>query len=181
MYETQRDQMYNQQFNVDQTSFAIETVRSTQTTVATMKTAAKTLKKENKKINLSEIEDMQDEMEGGRAADAITLYDNVKLTEPRFLCADMLEDVGEIGEILGRSYGCPDGVEEEDLDAELACLDDEIATDEVDFATSEAAPASRDSYLSNLPANPTAAPSVFSRAEATASAPQASSAYNALA
>jgi charged multivesicular body protein 5 len=69
MYETQRDQMYNQQFNVDQTSFAIETVRSTQTTVATMKTAAKTLKKENKKINLSEIEDMQDEMEGRIAAD----------------------------------------------------------------------------------------------------------------
>jgi hypothetical protein len=29
-----------------------------------MKTAAKTLKKENKKINLSELEDMQDEMEG---------------------------------------------------------------------------------------------------------------------
>ena len=64
MYETQRDQMSNQQFNVDQTSFAIETVRSTQTTVAVMKTAAKTLKKENKKINLSELEDMQDEMEG---------------------------------------------------------------------------------------------------------------------
>lgn len=40
----------------------------------------------------------------------------------------MLEDVGEISEILGRSYGCPDGVEEEDLDAELACLEDEMAT-----------------------------------------------------
>lgn len=64
MYETQRDQMSNQQFNVDQTSFAIETVRSTQTTVAVMKTAAKTLKKENKKINLAELENMQDEMEG---------------------------------------------------------------------------------------------------------------------
>lgn len=64
MYEGQRDQMANQQFNVDQTSFAIETVRSTQTTVSTMKAAAKTLKKENKKINLAELEDLQDEMEG---------------------------------------------------------------------------------------------------------------------
>jgi charged multivesicular body protein 5 len=64
MYEQQRDQMANQQFNVDQTSFAIETVRSTQTTIAVMKTAAKTLKKENKKIDLSELENMQDEMEG---------------------------------------------------------------------------------------------------------------------
>jgi uncharacterized membrane protein (DUF106 family) len=60
--------MANQQFNVDQTSFAIETVRSTQTTIAVMKTAAKTLKKENKKINLSELEDMQDEMEGSFVA-----------------------------------------------------------------------------------------------------------------
>lgn len=64
MYEQQRDQLQGQQFNIDQTSFAIETVRSTQTTVAAMKVATKTLKKENKKISLAEIEDMQDEMEG---------------------------------------------------------------------------------------------------------------------
>ena len=64
MYENQRDQLQSQQFNIDQTSFAIETVRSTQTTVSAMKAAAKTLKVENKKISLSEIEDMQDEMEG---------------------------------------------------------------------------------------------------------------------
>lgn len=64
MYENQRDQLQNQQFNIDQTSFAIETVRSTQVTVSAMKVAAKTLKKENKKISLAEIEDMQDEMEG---------------------------------------------------------------------------------------------------------------------
>lgn len=68
MYENQRDQMSNQQFNIDQTSFAIETVRSTQTTVQVMKQAAKTLKKENKKISLSEIEDMQDEMEGAASS-----------------------------------------------------------------------------------------------------------------
>ena len=64
MYEQQRDQLQGQQFNIDQTSFAIETVRSTQTSVAAMKVATKTLKKENKKISLAEIEDMQDEMEG---------------------------------------------------------------------------------------------------------------------
>ena len=66
MYEQQRDQMQGQQFNIDQTSFAIETVRSTQVTVAVMKEAGKTLKKENKKISLSEIENMQDEMEGNK-------------------------------------------------------------------------------------------------------------------
>lgn len=64
MYEAQRDQLANQQFNVDQTSFAIDTVKDTQSTVSAMKAAAKTLKKEQKKININEIEDMQDEMEG---------------------------------------------------------------------------------------------------------------------
>lgn len=64
MYETQRDQLANQQFNIDQTAFAIDSVKNTQTTVAAMKEASKTLKKEQKKINLNEIENMQDEMEG---------------------------------------------------------------------------------------------------------------------
>ena len=48
---------------------------------------------------------------------------------------DLLEDVGEIGEILGRSYGTPDGIDEDDLDAELACLEDEFEIQE-DVSTS---------------------------------------------
>ena len=64
MYEAQRDQLANQAFNIDQTSFAIETVKNTQITVSAMKSAAKTLKAEQKKINLNELEDMQDDMEG---------------------------------------------------------------------------------------------------------------------
>ena len=39
---------------------------------------------------------------------------------------DLLEDVGEIGEICGRSYGTPDGIDEDDLDAEMACLENEF-------------------------------------------------------
>lgn len=64
MYEAQRDQMAAQAFNIDQTAFAIETVKSTQTTISAMKAASKTLKVEQKKINLSEIEDMQDDLAG---------------------------------------------------------------------------------------------------------------------
>lgn len=64
MYESQRDQLANQQFNVDQTNFALSTVKDTQQTIAAMSAAAKTLKKEQKKINISDIENMQDEMEG---------------------------------------------------------------------------------------------------------------------
>ena len=64
MYEAQRDSLANQQFNIDQTAFAINTVKDTQVTVSAMKAAAKTLKTENKKIDLNDIENMQDEMEG---------------------------------------------------------------------------------------------------------------------
>jgi len=64
MYEQQRDQLANQQFNIDQTAFALNTIKDTQQTVAAMSAAAKTLKKEQKKININDIENMQDEMEG---------------------------------------------------------------------------------------------------------------------
>jgi charged multivesicular body protein 5 len=138
MYENQRDQMANQQFNIDQTAFAIDSIKDAQTTVAAMKDAAKTLKKENKKLNLNDIDNMQDEIE------------------------DMLEDVGEISEILGRSYGMPDGVEEEDLDAELACLEDEWAAEaEAEAQAATSAPVSTPvsappmpSSVFSLPAQP---------------------------
>lgn len=84
---------------------------------------------------------------------------------------DLLEDVGEISDILGRSYGSPDGIEEEDLDAELACLEDEWAAEEVDFSTSTAVEESATS-LPSMPSQPTATPSVFTKTEATAATEQ---------
>jgi charged multivesicular body protein 5 len=102
MYESQRDQLSNQVFNLDQTAFAIETVKATQVTVQAMKSAATVLKAENQKISLDEIEDMQDDME------------------------ELLEDCGEISDILSRNYATPDGVDEADLEAELNCLEDEF-------------------------------------------------------
>jgi charged multivesicular body protein 5 len=143
MYVQQRDQFANQQFNMDQTQFAIETVQNTQESVAAMKVAAKQLKKETKKINLSELEDLQDDME------------------------DMLEDVGDINELLGRSYGCPDGVDEEDLDAELAMLEDDMFED-----TEQVAMGGSEINVPQVPALPqpgAARPdTVFTAAEKTA-------------
>jgi charged multivesicular body protein 5 len=66
MYQAQRDQMAGQAFNVEQTAFAIDTVKDTQTTVAAMKAAAKVLKVEQKKIKISDVEDMQDDLAGSR-------------------------------------------------------------------------------------------------------------------
>lgn len=73
MYEGQRDAMAAQAFNIDQTAFAIDTVKDTHTTVAAMKAATVTLKQENKKVNLGEIEDMQDDLEGKCATEEFIL------------------------------------------------------------------------------------------------------------
>ncbi len=43
--------------------------------------------------------------------------------------ADMLEDANEVQEVLGRAYGVPD-IDEDELEAELEALGDEIALDD---------------------------------------------------
>ena len=63
------------------------------------------MKKEFKNINIEEIEDLQDDM------------------------SDMLEQADEVQEALGRSYNMPE-VDEDDLQAELDALGDEIALDD---------------------------------------------------
>lgn len=99
-YEGQLMNLQQQGFNMEQQSFAIQSVKDVQVTVATMQVAAKELKKGMKKVNIDKVENLQDEME------------------------DLLEDSNEIQEILGRSYGCPDEIDEDDLEAELDALGD---------------------------------------------------------
>jgi len=124
MYEQQRDQLAGQQFNMEQTVFSLETVKTTQTTVLAMQEAAKQLKVENKKLNLDEIEDMQDDLQ------------------------DLFEDIGEITEGLARNYNVGE-CDEDDLDAELAMLSDELESEEIGASAFLSTP-------SSLPSNPQA-------------------------
>ena len=101
MYEAQRDQLANQAFNIDQTAFAIDTVKDTVTTIDAIKAAKSTLQTQTKQINIDEIDDIQDDL------------------------ADMFEDMAEINESLGRNYALED-LDESELDAELADLEDEL-------------------------------------------------------
>merc|ERR1712138_39555 len=57
MYESQKEQTMNQQFNMDQIKFAQEGLKETATTISAMKYANKALKKDFKKMNISAIED----------------------------------------------------------------------------------------------------------------------------
>lgn len=101
MYEGQRENLSNQSFNMEQANFATQMLKDTKTTVDAMKMGVKEMKKEYKKVNLDQIEDLQDDLE------------------------DMLEQANEVQEAMGRSYGCPD-IDEADLEAELEALTDEL-------------------------------------------------------
>uniref|UniRef100_A0A1B6LUW2 Charged multivesicular body protein 5 n=1 Tax=Graphocephala atropunctata TaxID=36148 RepID=A0A1B6LUW2_9HEMI len=105
MYESQVDNLRQQAFNMEQTNFATQSLKDTQATVVAMKAGVKTMQKEFKKINIDQIEDLQDEM------------------------ADMLDMHEEVQEALGRTYGMPE-IDDDELQAELDVLGDEIALDD---------------------------------------------------
>ncbi|CAG8609448.1 10668_t:CDS:2 [Rhizophagus irregularis] len=78
MYETQRDQLQQQSFNMEQAAFTTENLRNS----------------------------IQDDME------------------------DLLEQANDIQESLGRTYGVPEDIDEDDLEAELDALGDELNFEE---------------------------------------------------
>jgi len=127
MYEAQKEKTMAQQFNVEQIMFAQDTLKETAGTVSAMKDANKAMKKEFKKVNINQIEDMQDDM------------------------GELLEQAEEIQSALGRSYNTDD-IDEADLEAELAAMEDDpslFLSSEADGASSGAA-----DYL-DLPATST--------------------------
>uniref|UniRef100_A0A0A9ZHB4 Charged multivesicular body protein 5 n=1 Tax=Lygus hesperus TaxID=30085 RepID=A0A0A9ZHB4_LYGHE len=105
MYEQQAGNLRQQAFNMEQATFAIQSLKDTQQTVVAMKQGVKSMQKEFKKINVDEIEDIQDEM------------------------GDMLEMNDEVQDALGRSYGMPE-IDDDELAAELDALADDIALDD---------------------------------------------------
>lgn len=79
---------------------------------------------------------------------------------------DQLEDAGEISDLLARSYGTPNDIDEEDLEAELACLGDEFES----IGVEEETPA----YLSSAP-NPTSTVSLPEQPTSSISTPASAS------
>ena len=105
MYESQRDQLQQQSWNMEQAGMMQDNLKNTMTTVDAMKTTTKELRKQYGKIDLDKIERMQDEM------------------------ADLMEMGNDIQESISRSYDVPEDVDEEELDAELEALGEEVALD----------------------------------------------------
>jgi hypothetical protein len=65
LYESQREQLYQQQFNMEQTRFTVDSVKDTVQSVQALKAAGaemKTAFKKNKELDIGYIEKLQDDM-----------------------------------------------------------------------------------------------------------------------
>ncbi|KAI5956846.1 VPS60 [Candida jiufengensis] len=100
--EGQKDQLENQSWNMSQASMTTDNLQNTMVTINAMKTANKELKKTYGKINIDELENLQDEM------------------------LDIIDKSNELQEALSTSYDVPDEISESELDAELEALGEEI-------------------------------------------------------
>jgi len=100
MYEAQIASLEQQNFNMESAALTTENIRNTMVTVEAMKNANKQLRKEYGKVDIDQIENMHDDMQ------------------------DLLEQANQIQESLGRSYAVPDDISEDDLEAELAALEE---------------------------------------------------------
>ncbi|KKY23473.1 putative snf7 family protein [Phaeomoniella chlamydospora] len=103
MYESQRDQLQQQSWNMEQANMMQDNLKNVMTTVDAMKTTNKALKQQYGKIDIDKIERMQDEMQ------------------------DLMDVGNEINESISRAYEVPDDVDEAELDAELEALGEETA------------------------------------------------------
>ncbi|KAL1995754.1 hypothetical protein VTN49DRAFT_620 [Thermomyces lanuginosus] len=104
-YEAQRDQLAQQSWNMEQAAMMQDNLKNVMTTVDAMKTTTKTLKKQYGKIDVDQIERLQDEM------------------------ADLMDIGNEINESISRAYDVPEDVDEAELDAELEALGQESLLD----------------------------------------------------
>ena len=98
MYASQLEGLVGTQFNIEQMTFAAQSIQDTITTVTAMKTAHKVQTQQLKQIKVGDIEKMMDDM------------------------SDMMMDTEEINEIMSRNYACE--VDEGDLERELDELDE---------------------------------------------------------
>ncbi|KAK3676076.1 Vacuolar protein-sorting-associated protein 60 [Recurvomyces mirabilis] len=102
MYESQKDQLQQQSWNMEQAGMMQDNLKNTMATVDAMKTTQKELKKQYGKVDIDKIDRLQDEM------------------------AELMEVGNDIQESISRSYDVPEDVDEAELDAELEALGDEV-------------------------------------------------------
>ncbi|KAF2651028.1 charged multivesicular body protein-like protein 5 [Lophiostoma macrostomum CBS 122681] len=116
MYEGQRSQLQSQSWNMEQAGMMQDNLKNTMTTVDAMKTTTKELKKQYGKVDIDKIERLNDEM------------------------ADLMDVGNEIQDAISRSYDVPEEVDEDELDAELEALGEEVELGGMEMESGSAMP-----------------------------------------
>ncbi|KAL0589218.1 Charged multivesicular body protein 5 [Plecturocebus cupreus] len=106
VYEQQQDNLAQQSFNIEQANYTIQSLKDTKTMVDAKLGVQGN--EEGIQVKIDQIEDLQDQLE------------------------DMMEDANEIQEALNHSYGNPE-LDEDDLEAELDALNDELLSDDSSY------------------------------------------------
>lgn len=156
MYENQRGMMDAQSFNVQQASFTQQSMQDAALTVDAMRAGAQAMRQTFKTVKVDDVEALQDDMQVSFLLLSSVLFPSAdNILPPR---QDLMDQSSEIQEALGRSYAL-DGVDEADLEGELAELGEELEAD------------SMPSYLSamqtpSVPAAEPAAPAPAARVPA---------------
>ncbi|KEG04487.1 vacuolar-sorting protein SNF7, putative [Plasmodium vinckei vinckei] len=107
-YENNKENTLGIQFNIDQIKFANENIQMSIDTCKALEQSSKVLKKNIKKVNINKIEKLQDDL------------------------FDCIEDAKEIGEILSSTYDIPINLDEDEIDAELSLIEDNILDENVE-------------------------------------------------
>ena len=142
LYEGQRDQLYSQQFNLEQTTFVMESAKDTVNTVQALKATSKDMKQafKSKELDISSIEKLQDEL-ADFAVGACAAGASRQERRAALLTLARLQDINnEIQDVMGQNFALPYDIDEDELMGELDGMEDELAGE---FETGAGAP----SYL----------------------------------
>mmetsp|Transcript_16407 Transcript_16407/g.19677 ORF Transcript_16407/g.19677 Transcript_16407/m.19677 type:complete len:235 (-) Transcript_16407:323-1027(-) len=147
MYQQQADQLYSQQFNMDQMSFTAQNMKETATQVKAMAAASRDLQKQFKspEMNIGNIERMHDDM------------------------ADLMDQANEIQDLLSQEYNVPDDIDDEELLSELDALELDMQME----AETGDVPSYLQEDLPDVPAEGEALPQAPDGSQAESSQPQA--------
>ena len=145
MYQKQVDMISGSAFNLENISMTMDSMKIAKETMATTTAALTTMQKEFKSVDVIKMETLADDM------------------------ADLMADTNEINELLARPYDTYDAMDESELDAQLAGLEDELAASEPLETT--AAPAAADTTSISAGAEINTAPTYVPSLPAPGSTP----------
>jgi len=126
-YENQRNSLMQQSFNIEQASFATQTMQDTALTIQAMRGANIALKNQMKELNLDDLEDIQDELQ------------------------DMFDQTNEIQEIMSRTYDMPGDINEADLEQESQDFELDMGDEELPDYLTDDIPTNLPSIPTSLP------------------------------